>query len=808
LTEVDALKLPPKKVCLSCAKEFSPEMIICPDDDTLLTPLIVDTLIGTTLAEKYQILEKLGSGGMGLVYKARHNLMKRLVAIKLMLPQFAASATALKRFRQEAQAASHLNHPNILKVYDFGVTPQGLPYLVMDLLEGTNLSAELMAQGYLPLGRSLNIFVQTCAALSHAHQKGVIHRDLKPGNIMMVDYDGQHDVVQIVDFGMAKILSEMDANNEELTKTGEVFGSPMYMSPEQCMGKPLDARSDIYSLGCVMYRTLTGKPAVAGASAMECFNKHATALPAAFNEVAPELMLPPGLEKIVFKAIAKEIDDRYENMSDLRDDLATQLSMLSEVSSSMPAGTVKPYVPQPSQINQIQPHASLAKPILADSQTQVSNVAMTPFAVPGRPVPSDADSISDSSFEPSTLKDAVSSAPGSVLKTIASVGKDTPAQLNKQSNSRINQNNIDNSAFSQFQPPPKASRKGVIWASAAGVLLIGAAAIITLLPKNQSVPTSTTGEPVAQATYAVVLGQGQSSFDHGDYSEALKKFKIAFDQARASGDYEHKVAEVRMSLGRTYMETQQIDDAKKEFQEVLKIRESEKKLAALDATEAMNELGKIYRAEGNYALSQQFFNKALALRQGYKGADHAAVAETLADMGNLALAQKQFKKATDLLAQAETIASNSQGLNELNKANIFSAIGQAYQLQGQYGKATGYYEKALALREKSLNPDNPAIADTLTYLGTLSFVQRNFAKAETYLVRALDIQKRTMSKNDPSVATTEFCLGVLYQKMRKFDKAEPMLADCLRIRTQILGAKDTDTVQTKKLYDTVKARRS
>ncbi len=818
MTEADAQKLPPKKVCLSCAKEYSPEMIICPDDDTLLTPVIVDTLIGTTLAEKYQILEKLGSGGMGLVYKARHNLMKRLVAIKLMLPQFAASATALKRFRQEAQAASHLNHPNILKVYDFGVTPQGLPYLVMDLLEGTNLSAELMAHGYLPLGRSLNIFVQTCAALSHAHQKGVIHRDLKPGNIMMVDYDGQHDVVQIVDFGMAKILSEMDAENEELTKTGEVFGSPMYMSPEQCMGKPLDARSDIYSLGCVMYRTLTGKPAVAGASAMECFNKHATALPAAFNEVAPELMLPTGLEKVVFRAMAKEIEDRYENMSELRDDLMSQLSQLSEISSSMPAGTVRPYVPQPSQVNLLQPHASLPQPILMDSQTQVSNVAMSPFPVADQQVSNATDSISDSSFEPastpSSLAPTTDTGSGSVLQSIATTGAATTAGTSRYNTSSTkfnnirNQTNLDdsNSAISQFQPPAKATRKGILWASIAGVLIIGGAAALTLLPKGQNTTPATTGSPVPQDNYAKVLSQGQSSFDHGDYSEALKKFKIAFDEARASGDYEHKVAEVRMSLGRTYMETQQTENAKKEFQEILKIRESEKKLSALDATEAMNELGKIYRAEGNFALSQQFFNKALALRQGYKGADHAAVAETLADMGNLALAQKQFKKATDLLAQAESIASTSQGLNELNKANIFSAIGQAYQLQGQYGKATSYYEKALALREKSLNPDNPAIADTLTYLGTLSFVQRNFDKAENYLVHALDIQKRTMSKDDPAIATTEFCLGVLYQKTKKYDKAEPMLADCLRIRTQVLGAKDADTVQAKRLYDSVKGK--
>lgn len=774
MTESEIAKsLPPRKVCLSCNKEYPPEMIICPDDDTLLTPLLVDTLIGTTLADKYQILEKLGSGGMGLVYKAKHLLMKRLVAIKLMLPQFAASATALKRFRQEAQAASHLNHPNILKVYDFGVTPQGLPYLVMDLLEGTNLSAELTKHNYLPLERALKIFIQTCAALYHAHQKGVIHRDLKPGNIMLVDYDGQSDVVQIVDFGMAKILSEMDGENEELTKTGEVFGSPMYMSPEQCMGRELDGRSDIYSLGCVMYRTLTGRPAVAGASAMECFNKHATALPAPFAEVAPELMLPPSLEAIIFKAMAKEVHERQDSMAQLREELLAELGQ-AEISGSMPANSESPQQ-------------------LSTSQSGSSSA-----------------SISSSS---SASTDALISASNSTAGGGTGDG-DSHTQITNASAVRLpaRQSRVLENSMSQMQPSPKAARKGMIWASIAGVVIIASA--IALMPKGT---TSKDGskdpdqnpsqvDPVsASEDYSQLIKQGQSSFDHGDYTEALKKFKVALEKARSSGDYD-RVAEVRMALGRTYVEIQDLDDGQKEFQEILKIRESEKKLTALDATESMNELGKIYRAKGQFSQAQKLFNRALAIRQNYTGPDHAAVAETLADLGNLALEQKQFKKATELLAQAEKVASSTQGLADLNQANIFSAIGQAYQMQGQFDKATIYYEKALAIREKSLNPDNPAIADTLTYLGTLAFVKRDFAKADSYLHRALDIQEKTLSKDDPSIATTEFCLGVLYQQTKKYDKAEPLLADSLRIRTKALGANDPSTQQTKQLHDQVKAK--
>ena len=222
-------------------------------------------------------------------------------------------------------------------MYDFGVTPQGQPYLVMDLLEGTNLSAVLEAEGYLHPDRALNIFIQTCGALAHAHQKNVIHRDLKPGNIMLVDYEGRHDWVQIVDFGMAKILSAVDGEQDNLTRAGEVFGSPMYMSPEQCMAKELDARSDIYSLGCVMYRTLTGVPAVGGSTAMECFNKHANGEVAPFATACPEFHLSPTLEAIVFKTMAKNPDHRFQSMLDLRDALMQEAQLGIDISSSMPA---------------------------------------------------------------------------------------------------------------------------------------------------------------------------------------------------------------------------------------------------------------------------------------------------------------------------------------------------------------------------------------------------------------------------------------------------------------------------------------
>lgn len=754
-------KTTPKKVCLSCAKEYAAEMVICPDDDTLLTPLLVDTLIGTTLADKYEILEKLGSGGMGLVYKARHLFMKRLVAIKLMLPQYASSAIALKRFRQEAQAASHLNHPNILKVYDFGVTPTGLPYLVMDLLEGKSLSEELDRLGRLPINRSLGIFLQTCAALSHAHQKGVIHRDLKPGNIMLIHYEGADDVVQIVDFGMAKITEAMDGESSDLTKTGEVFGSPMYMSPEQCMGKELDARSDIYSMGCVMYRSLTGCPAVSGQTAMECFNKHATTMPPHFAEVASDLALPATLEAVIFKALAKEPEERYQSMSELRDALIAEMTAMGlEISTSMQPGTVRPQ--EDSTANKT---AAVSTVTVSPERNTIEKTVVQASTAGSAPATAGEKSYHPTATPPTPPKDSVEA------------------------------------SISMLPPGSKTSKRGIIWASIIGVAIVGGALYFTS-PKPASSPGS--ASTVDANNFEAVMTSGKAAFNHGDYAEAENKFKAALSLAKDSGDYEEKVPGALKWLGNAYFESQDYDNAVAQFKELLKIRENGKKLTASDATDAMNSLGDIYVAQKQYPQAEQFYNKALAIRKNYQGAEHGYMAETLASMGNLALEKGQFKKANDLLSQAEKIA-DSNPMDEVDKAKIYNALGQTYQFEGKLDKAESYYHKALAIREQHLNPDNPAIADTLTCLGTLEFRRRKVSESEVLLNRALDIQTRSLGADNPSVAETKFCLGVLYRSEKKRDKAIPLVSDALRIRSQVYGENDPETVQTKQFLDELKA---
>jgi serine/threonine protein kinase len=298
-----------------CHKEYAGDMAICPDDGTALANLTGDDLVGKLFVERYQIIAPIGGGGMGKVYKAKHLLMNRLVAIKVLRKDVIATTDTLKRFRVEAQAASALNLPNILAVYDFGISADGQAYLVMDYLDGRGLNDILESEGKLSIQRALPIFIQICQGLEHAHSKGIIHRDIKPGNIMIVTWEGQEDFVKIVDFGIAKLLNE-DSDSINLTRTGEVFGSPLYMSPEQWKGQKLDYRTDIFSLGCIMYRALSGQVVFETENAFDAMYKQVHETPVPLCTLCPEL--PIELGQVVMKAIAKEPDGRYQSMSDLK----------------------------------------------------------------------------------------------------------------------------------------------------------------------------------------------------------------------------------------------------------------------------------------------------------------------------------------------------------------------------------------------------------------------------------------------------------------------------------------------------------
>lgn len=275
--------------------------------------------VGTTIDERYEVLSLLGTGGMSVVYKAHDKQLDRVLAVKMLLKGSGASSDSIHRFQQEAKAISRLQHPNIVQIYSVGVSDLGL-YLAMDYLEGTDVSEIIKAETRLDYKRALPIFLQAVSALEHAHSRDIIHRDLKPSNIMLVHHPEtqQDEFVKLVDFGIAKLVPHEGEQEQQLTRAGAVFGTPAYMSPEQCMGKPLDVRSDIYSFGCVMFEMLCGLPPLEGDSNFATMALQMTEKPPLLSEALPGTAVPVVLENIIDTCLHKDPQKRYQSMSELR----------------------------------------------------------------------------------------------------------------------------------------------------------------------------------------------------------------------------------------------------------------------------------------------------------------------------------------------------------------------------------------------------------------------------------------------------------------------------------------------------------
>ena len=274
----------------------------------------------------YEILSVLGQGSMGMVYKCKHVVLGRIVAIKTLKLKCTTDDRTQKRFVREAQMANRLNHPNLIGLVDFGNMANGDPYLVMEFVSGQSLFEIMKRERYLIPERAVHLFSQVAEGLAHAHQRGVIHRDLKPANMLVIRNEDGTETVKIVDLGVAKIVhGSEDEESEAITMTGEVCGSPIYLSPEQCMYQELDARTDIYSLGVCMYECLTGVPPLRGATVYDTIYMHVHDMPRPFAQVAANPDIPRRLEEIVFRCLAKQPKDRFDTMASLKHELMQSL---------------------------------------------------------------------------------------------------------------------------------------------------------------------------------------------------------------------------------------------------------------------------------------------------------------------------------------------------------------------------------------------------------------------------------------------------------------------------------------------------
>jgi len=336
--------------CPTCDEVFADGQRFCPADGAVLdrgeevhTVRDSDDLVGRVLDKKYRLDEKVGVGGMGAVYRARHLLMDRRVALKIVRPEVLTEHNSVRRFHREAKHSCRLDHPNCVRVTDFGAADDGLLYLVMEFLDGKTVGEEIYYDGPLSAPRIARIGAQVARALHHAHGLGIIHRDLKPDNVMLLRKDGDPDAVKVLDFGLAKLLEREDGDLTvtnpslgSLTEAGIVFGTPEYMSPEQASGNPLDPRTDLYSLGVVMYQMATGHLPFKGDTFMAILTQHVTTQPVPPARRRPDLGIPLELDRVIMHCLEKDPADRPADAKILSDTLQSLAGSLPTRSARVP----------------------------------------------------------------------------------------------------------------------------------------------------------------------------------------------------------------------------------------------------------------------------------------------------------------------------------------------------------------------------------------------------------------------------------------------------------------------------------------
>ncbi len=337
------------KGCPECGQRFLGNEEFCPKDGATLVDIEAaaseDPLIGTTLDSRYSIEKKIGEGGMGVVYLATHAVIGKKHAIKVLRGELSSESEVAERFTQEARAAAAIGNEHIIEITDFGQLPDGSAYFVMEFLDGKDLQTVMEEDPKMDNARVMHIMAQCCDALSAAHNIEIVHRDLKPENIILIERAGDPDFVKILDFGIAKVARETG----RLTRTGVIFGTPQYMSPEQAAGTNIDARTDVYSLGIIMYEMLSGHVPFEADTFMGVLTKHLYEEPIPPRRLVPPVEVSQSTESVVLKAMAKKPEKRYQSMVDFREDvLALKEGRTPAIVSDQMRTTSMSTVPPPS----------------------------------------------------------------------------------------------------------------------------------------------------------------------------------------------------------------------------------------------------------------------------------------------------------------------------------------------------------------------------------------------------------------------------------------------------------------------------
>ena len=467
------------KLCPQCGTRYEGDNRFCTlDGATLVAENPADSLQGSVLADRYLIDRKLGEGGMGEVYLAEHIRMKRKVAVKVMRAWLTKDPAAIGRFHREAENASQITHPNVAGVYDFGETDQGLVYLAMEFVEGEPLTAVLDREKTLNHIRASNIVSQTADALAAAHSLGILHRDLKPDNVMIGRSRARTDLVKLLDFGIARVMGR---ETQHFTSTGLIVGTPEWMSPEQIAGDTLDARSDIYTLGLIAFRMLTGQGAFSGTTSQEVLLAKMTKAPRHLHDVVTDIDWPADLEAAMDKVLATDPNARYDDALLFAADFYAGVAQLPMTKSAEEYYLLLTRSVTPGRISTVE-------------STPVRGIPT--IETPSRPMPRrevNVPQLADTAVLPSSMAAGLKTAADAATEPAATTGKNvgihTPVELNPAFPSPT-----------EPMPAPEKKRRGPLYAIAGLAAVAVVALAVSQLGGNEAPASPVVADSGAKVT--------------------------------------------------------------------------------------------------------------------------------------------------------------------------------------------------------------------------------------------------------------------------------------------------------------------
>jgi len=767
---------------------------------------------GTIVAGRYKLLEAIGEGGMGTVWVAEQTQpLRRKVAMKLLKPGM-DSKSVLARFEAERQALAVMDHPNIAKVLDGGLTDWGRPFFVMEYVKGVPIT-EYCDTTRLSVPERLNLFVQACQAVQHAHQKGIIHRDLKPSNILVAPYDDR-PVPQVIDFGLAKAMHQSLTELTLHTAHGTLLGTPLYMSPEQAQFNNLDidTRSDIYSLGVLLYELLTGTTPLE----KERFKEAAwdeirrvireeepprPSMRLSSSQALPSLavgrqMEPARLTKsmrgdldwIVMKALEKDRTRRYETANGFSLDIQRYLAG-EPVLAAPPSATYRLRKFAHKHRAALTTAAGIALLLVAGVAVSAWQAVRATNAEAAARV-AEQDALQAQRAETARAEgERLAKLDAQAQKAKAEQAATREKAANAQAQKRLTQiekaNDVLGSIFENLDPREIAKGERPLQAILVEKLDRAVAQL-----EGESI-----GDPLVVATMQNKFGY--SLLGLGEPGKAI----VLLEKARATCQGmlrpEHPLTLAIMNnLARAYQDAGKLDLAVPLFEGTLKLRKAKLGPEHPLTLGSMNNLALAYQAAGKLGLALPLYEETRKLRKAKLGPEHPY---TLASMANLASAYQDAGKldlAVPLFEETLKLRKAKLGPKHPDTLGSMANLAAAYQAAGKLDLALPLYEATLKLRKAELGPDHP---DTLTSMNDLAQAYRAGGKLDLALPlceETLKLTKAKLGPEHPQTLTSMHNLGAAYQDSGKLDLALPLYEETLKLRRAKLGPEHPDTLRS------------